>query len=118
MLRHWESVGLVAPDRTASGERRYGAHDLYRIAVVLRAKEAGLALDDIATMLTCDATERILVLQRRRDELATEIAAAQQSLELIDCALACDHEDIAECRHFHEHVTARMAEFVVPHQHG
>src|SRR5690242_4166048 len=46
VLRHWESVGLLSPERVGD-RRRYGPDDLYRVAVILRAKEAGLALEDI-----------------------------------------------------------------------
>ena len=98
VLRHLESVGLLAPGRTAAGERRYADRDLYQIAVVLRAKEAGLSLEHIARMMVCDPNERDSVLQRRRDELVREIAAARQSLDLIECALACDHQALPSAR--------------------
>jgi DNA-binding transcriptional MerR regulator len=31
VLRHWESVGLLTPERDAAGHRRYREHDLTRI---------------------------------------------------------------------------------------
>ncbi|WP_414938151.1 MerR family transcriptional regulator [Amycolatopsis sp. cmx-11-51] len=49
VLRHWESVGLLKPAR-AGDRRRYDDKDLYRIAVIVRSKEAGLSLDGIREM--------------------------------------------------------------------
>jgi DNA-binding transcriptional MerR regulator len=41
VLRHWEAMGLLTPARDAAGRRRYKTADLTRVAVILRAKEAG-----------------------------------------------------------------------------
>jgi DNA-binding transcriptional MerR regulator len=116
VLRHWESMGLLNPSRVSASRRRYGSADLYRVAVILRAKEAGFSLDDIREMFAAqDPAGREAVLRRRRAELAARIAAAQASLELIDCALECDHEDIAECPHFQATVAARITTGPAPH---
>jgi MerR family copper efflux transcriptional regulator len=109
VLRHWESVGLLAPPRAVAGRRRYSADHLYRIAVILRAKEAGFGLDDIREMFAAPGPEqRTEVLRRRRAELARRIAEAQASLELIDCALTCDHDDFTSCPHFQAMVADRI----------
>ena len=101
VLRHWESVGLLAPARAVAGRRRYGPEHLYRIAVILRAKEAGFGLDDIREMFAGGGpADRIAVLRRHRAALADRITKAQASLDLIDCALDCDHDDLATCPHF------------------
>ena len=94
VLRHWESVGLLSPPRAVAGRRRYGADHLYRIAVILQAKEAGFGLGDIREMLAAASpAQRTEVLRRQREALVQRIAVAQASLELIDCALTCDHDD-------------------------
>jgi len=101
VLRHWESIGLLAPARATSGQRRYRRADLYRVAVILRAKEAGFTLDDIRAMITTsNPAQRKTILRRQRDDLARRIALAQASLALLDGALACDHDDIATCPRF------------------
>ncbi|MFG3439418.1 MerR family transcriptional regulator [Nonomuraea sp. NPDC047897] len=110
VLRHWESMGLLAPARAEGERRRYGPSDLYRIAVILRAKEAGFALEDIKEMLTtADAAARRTILLRHRAELAGRIARAQASLEVIDCALDCEHEDLTACPSFQSMVAERLA---------
>ncbi|MDA3626742.1 MerR family transcriptional regulator [Saccharopolyspora oryzae] len=100
VLRHWESVGLLAP-RRVSGRRRYGRDDLYRVAIILRAKQAGLGLDAIGEMLApADLGARQRIMQRHRDELRRRIDELQASLDLVECALDCDHADIATCPNF------------------
>ena len=109
VLRHWESVGLLAPSRAVAGRRRYGPDHLYRIAVILRAKEAGFGLDDIRDMIAAPSpAQRIEVLRRHRADLARRIAQAQASLDLIDCALTCDHDDFTSCPHFRAMVADRI----------
>lgn len=111
VLRHWESVGLLTPSRVSGGQRRYDRADLYRVAVILRSKQAGLGLDDIRELLVADSpTVRRAVLERQRLELRERVARAQASLELLECALGCDHEDIATCPNFQAFIEAQVLE--------
>jgi MerR family transcriptional regulator, copper efflux regulator len=109
VLRHWESVELLSPARAVAGRRRYGVDHLYRVAVILRAKEAGFGLDDIREMILApDPATRRDILRRHRADLAHRIAQAQASLHLIDCALDCDHDDFTGCPHFQAMVADRI----------
>ena len=69
MLRYLESTGLVVPERSASGYRRYGEHELglLRGLQELRRRFA-VELDDVA----------FVIRMRRRPELR---AAVEQWLE-------------------------------------
>ncbi len=109
VLRHWESVGLLAPARAVAGRRRYDPDHLYRVAVILRAKEAGFGLNDIREMIAARSpAQRTEILRRHRATLARRIAQVQASLDLIDCALTCDHEDFTSCPHFQAMVAERI----------
>jgi MerR family transcriptional regulator, copper efflux regulator len=109
VLRHWESVGLLSPARVTGSRRRYTRHELYRVAVILRAKEAGFSLAAIREMITGqDLAARIALLRRHRAELLSRIAAAQASLDMIDGALECEHEDFTRCPHFQAMVADRI----------
>jgi DNA-binding transcriptional MerR regulator len=109
VLRHWESMGLLAPARVVAGRRRYGPDDLVRVAVILCAKDAGFTLDDIHEMISArDPATRRDILRRRREDLAARIARVRASLELIDCALDCEHEDFTGCAHFQAMVADRI----------
>ena len=105
VLRHWEAMGLLSPARTAAGRRRYSTADLYQVAVILCGKEAGLSLDDVRTVISArDPATRTAVLQSQRALLRQRVAAAQASLELVDGALDCKHEDFIRCPHFQAQV--------------
>ncbi|MFJ9862602.1 MerR family transcriptional regulator [Streptomyces sp. NPDC101165] len=109
VLRHWEAMGLLTPARDAAGRRRYGSADLTRVAVILRAKEAGLSLDTIRTLTgAADPAERRDILRAEAEALRSRIAAAQASLELVECALGCGQEDFTRCAHFRQMVADRI----------
>lgn len=101
VLRHWEDEGLLAPSRDAGGRRRYGDEDLFRIAAILRAKEAGFDLGSIRTIFAdADVRRRRQAMEAQRAALRQRIAEAEAALALVECALECDHDDIAGCPNF------------------
>jgi MerR family transcriptional regulator, copper efflux regulator len=105
VLRHWESVGLLEPARV-SGRRRYTVDDTYRVAAILRAKRAGLSLEQIEQMITSTPASRTSILRDQRDELQRRAAAIQASLDLIDSVLRCRHSDFTQCPKYREAITA------------
>ena len=110
VLRHWETMGLLSPARATGGRRRYGRSDLYRVAGILLAKEAGLALTDIRDILTtADVETRREITRRHRAGLIRRIAEMRAALNLIEGGLACDYEDITKCPHYQSLVAGRMA---------
>jgi MerR family transcriptional regulator/heat shock protein HspR len=66
-LRVYERRGLVEPDRTEGGTRRYSEDDLDRVRRVLSLLEAGLNLAGIALVLELeDDNARLRRLVRKR----------------------------------------------------
>ncbi|TDC62432.1 MerR family transcriptional regulator [Actinomadura sp. GC306] len=109
VLRHWESMGLLTPARDTAGRRRYGPADLTRVALILSAKDAGLSLEHIAVLTTAtDPAKRRDVLREEAEALRSRIAAAQASLELLEGALNCDHEDFTLCPNFERMLAERV----------
>jgi DNA-binding transcriptional MerR regulator len=109
VLRHWESVGLLSPARVEGGRRRYARDDLFRVAAIVRTKQAGLPLADIRAFLTAtDPAARKDVLRRNHRALQARMAALQSALDLLEAGLNCPHEDIATCPNYR----ARLAELV------
>ena len=52
MLRYLESTGLVLPERTASGYRRYGEHDLELLRGLQELRRTfAVELDDVAFVI-------------------------------------------------------------------
>ncbi|MGW3565501.1 MerR family transcriptional regulator [Streptomyces sp. NPDC000941] len=116
VLRHWESMGLLQPHRDRGGRRRYTHDHFVRVAVILRAKEAGLGLDAIRDMMTASGpAARRATLLRERDALRRHIAEAQAALDLMQCALDCDHEDFTTCPHFQQLIADRIGLDAPPH---
>lgn len=107
VLRHWESMGLLTPARV-SGRRRYTADDVYRVAAILRGKEAGLSLDQIERMITArDPSSRTGILRAQRDQLRNRIATMQEALDIVEFVLRCRHADFTQCPRFRELIRHR-----------
>ena len=107
VLRHWESVGLLAPARVEGGRRRYTRDDMFRVASIVRAKQAGLPLPDIRAFLAAgDPAARKDVLRRSHQELQSRMAALRAALDLLEAGLNCTHDDIATCPNYRAHLAA------------
>jgi MerR family copper efflux transcriptional regulator len=52
MIRHYESIGLIAPpQRTENRYRHYAARDLHELGFIRRARDLGFSIDDIRHLL-------------------------------------------------------------------
>jgi MerR family copper efflux transcriptional regulator len=101
VLRHWEDVGLLAPERDGADRRRYGDDDLVRIAVILRSKAAGMTLDQIIVLVGDDhGPKRHKVLQDHIADLDQRMEDMQRSREMAVHAFECEAHDITTCPHF------------------
>ncbi|MBE1607081.1 MerR family transcriptional regulator [Actinopolymorpha pittospori] len=110
VLRHWESMGLLSPARAEGRWRVYGEGDVYRVAIILRARDAGLSLERIREMVTAqDPAVRAEVLQGQLSELRARLARIQASIDLLECALSCDHDDFTQCAHFQADLAERVS---------
>jgi DNA-binding transcriptional MerR regulator len=59
-LRLYEARGLIQPDRTEGGTRRYSANDLTRLRRIRDLLEAGLNLVGIGMVLDLEAQNTVL----------------------------------------------------------
>jgi DNA-binding transcriptional MerR regulator len=100
VLRHWETLGLLAPERDSSGYRRYGREDLVRVAVVLRNQAAGMSLEQIAVLLDGEARGRHEVLEAHLRDLDERARSIERSRAMTEHALRCRAHDIAACPRF------------------
>ena len=73
-LRLYEARGLLEPDRTDGGTRRYSQHDLDRLARIGQLLDAGLNLAGIGMVLQLEADNAAL-----RAELDDTPAAARRA---------------------------------------
>ena len=104
VLRHWESVGLLSPQRDSAGRRRYDEDDVVRVAVILRSKASGMSLDQIAHLLERDMADRHEVLQAHLDDLERRMVEMKHSKAMTEHALRCSSHDISTCPRFRAEV--------------
>ena len=96
--------------RAAGGRRRYDHSDLHRVAAILLAKDAGLALTDIRDILTtADVGKRRDITRRHCDELTRRIEEMQAALNFLEAGLSCEYDDITQCPNYQTMVACRMA---------
>ena len=101
VLRHWEDLGLLRPERNSADRRLYGDDDLVRIAVILRSKAAGMTLDQIALLLDDDhGPRRHRVLQEHLADLDRRMEEMRLSRAMTVHAFECEAHDITRCSHF------------------
>ena len=100
VLRHWEDVGLLHPDRDAAGRRRYGRDDMIRVAVIQRSKMAGMSLEQILLLLDSEAKGRHEVLAAHVADLDHRMEEMARSRAMTLHALECRAHDIATCPNF------------------
>jgi DNA-binding transcriptional MerR regulator len=82
-LRFYEARGLLAPVRTASGRRLYGAPELERINQIVALKRAGLSLAQIQRLIARRPLDLARLIEAQLQALAerqTEIAEARALL--------------------------------------
>ncbi len=100
VLRHWESLGLLDPQRDASGYRRYGRDDLVRVIAIQRNKVAGMTLEQIGALLDGGSAGRHEVLTAHLADIEERMRALERSRAMTEHALACRAHDIAACPRF------------------
>ena len=105
VLRHWESVGLLEPERDSADRRLYGDDDLVRIAVILRSKAAGMSLEQIAVLMSDDlGRKRHAVLEEHIADLDRRMEDIKRSREMAVHAFECKAHDVTTCPHFRSRV--------------
>lgn len=67
-LRLYEARGLLAPERTAGGTRRYSANDVDRLRRIRALLEAGLNLAGIGMVLDLEAQNTLLRARQTRSK--------------------------------------------------
>lgn len=109
-VRYYERLGLVAADARESGQRRFRAASLRRLAFIGLCKDAGLSLDDIAGMLRADKERWRSIARARLAALDEEIARLERAREHLGGALSCPHEHpFTECGFLAGEIDRRLA---------
>ncbi|MEC3977541.1 MerR family transcriptional regulator [Amycolatopsis sp. H20-H5] len=109
-LRYYEEQGLLSPERTASGQRRYTEDTVEVVRLFQQFYAAGLSSRAIATLLPCVNNGHTTTTQRRmlhadRDRLATRVEEMTHTLHRLDQLIAADERSatLAEVPEGHHH---------------
>lgn len=70
-LRIYERRGLIDPQRTPGGTRRYSEEDIERLALIAKLTEEGLNLEGVRRVIALE--EEVASLRRRLAELESEM---------------------------------------------
>ncbi|MVU76436.1 MerR family transcriptional regulator [Nocardia sp. ET3-3] len=91
MLRHYDEIGLLRPFEVdpCTGYRSYSAEQLARLNRIVALKDLGFTLNQVAEMLDGQlSVERLQgMLQLRRAQLATQVAADSARLASVEARL-------------------------------
>ena len=101
-IRYYERIGLLPPAERVSGQRRYDATVLYRLAIIQRARQLGFTLSEIRHLFfgfrdVIRASERWRTFSQRKleelDQLMDGIRAVQRVLRRLMTKCRCDTLD-------------------------
>lgn len=85
-LRQYDRLGLVCPDRTGGGGRRYSARDIQQLREVQRlSQDEGINLAGIKRIIELE--NQVAALQSRVAELATAVEGAGAALQAREAAV-------------------------------
>ena len=103
-IRYYEQIGLLPPAERRSGQRRYDSTVLYRLAIILRARQLGFSLTEIRQLFfgfrnSTRASERWRMLSQRKlaelDQLMDGIKSMRALLKKLTTKCRCTTLD--EC---------------------
>lgn len=101
-LRYYERRGVLPePSRDAAGRRRYDDDDIHLIEVLLRLRETGMPLSDIARFTRLVATdpdgvpERLALLREHRERITAKRRDLDSAIALVDRKIEDYSERIA-----------------------
>jgi len=99
-IRYYERRDLLRADARSSGQRRYTTTSLRRLVFIGMLQDAGLALDDIAGILSAASVrEWKAIASRRLDALDAEIDRLERARSYLKGALLCRYDHPAsECK--------------------
>jgi len=103
-IRYYEEIGLVLPDRSPNGYRRYEADHIHRLAFIQRARGLGFSIDECRGLLSLydDKHRASADVKRIAEEKLTEIDRKVSELTAMRATLAhlaetCQGDERPDC---------------------
>lgn len=86
-LRHYDTIGLLVPNRDANEYRRYTKHDVDRLQTILFYRSLDFSLDAIKHLLEADSFDRTQTLERQVTALREKAAYFETLAETAEATL-------------------------------
>lgn len=103
-LRFYEEVGLISSTRSASGQRRYAAEVVRRVAFIRIAQRVGLTLNEIAAALATLPDKRTpnrrdweILAKRWRPRIDEQIALLEGLRDQLSSCIGCGCLSLRSC---------------------
>ena len=103
-IRYYEDEGLVHPERTASGQRRFLRSDIRRLSFVMVAQRLGFPLARIRDLLhdlpdkrTPNARDWARISTELRGELDQRISQLERLRDTLDGCIGCGCLSLEKC---------------------
>ena len=103
-FRHYESQGLIKPNRTASGQRRFARSDIRRLSFIKIAQNLGFSLPYIRDLLaslpdhrTPSAADWAHILKNFESVLNTRIKCLEQLRDTLSSCIGCGCLSLKSC---------------------
>jgi MerR family transcriptional regulator/heat shock protein HspR len=77
-LRTYERMGLITPDRTGGGGRRYSHTDIELLREIASLTSAGIGIEGVRRIMELE--HRVAALSARNEELRAELEATREAL--------------------------------------
>ena len=104
-IRFYEEQGLVTPDRTEAGQRRYERSDIRRLSFVMIAQNLGFTIAEIRAQMALLPQERTptkadwtRIANRFRRVLDARIRQMQALSEKLDGCIGCGCLSLQTCK--------------------
>ena len=97
VLRHWDDMGVVVPDRSGSGHRLYTEDHLHRMRVLRACQEVGLSLADIRLILHRDEAGRSDVIRQHLAHVRKQRERLESAERYLDHVIDCRHDLLTRC---------------------
>lgn len=103
-LRYYETLGILTPNRTAGGQRRYPRSDIRKVSFLIAAQKFGFSLPQIAETLAGlpngrapNAKDWADISQDFKAELDTQIARLTKLRNNLDGCIGCGCLSLDTC---------------------
>ncbi|MFB7629378.1 MerR family transcriptional regulator [Streptomyces sp. NPDC056149] len=97
VLRHWDDMGVVVPDRTPSGQREYSEEHLHRLRVLRACQSVGMSLPEIRQVLHRAEPERADAIARQLHRIRAQRAQLEDAERFLVHVINCEHTLLTRC---------------------